>query len=72
MTPFAEADIRAGANAQSFDRGSSYYRSAAVSNVVRRGNLLTAEVEGSEDEPYDVAVTLSDAGGISQATCTCP
>lgn len=72
MNTFTEADIRACANAQSFERGNSYYRNGAVSDVVQRGNLLTAQVYGSRYEPYDVAVTLTAAGGIAGATCTCP
>ncbi|MCX6028182.1 MAG: SWIM zinc finger family protein [Chloroflexi bacterium] len=72
MTAFTEADIRAGATSQSFERGSSYHHSGAVSDVVRRGNVLTAQVAGSEDAPYEIAVTLLDDGGIGSATCTCP
>ena len=66
MTPFTEADIRAGTNSQSFERGSSYYRNGAVSDVVRRGNLLTAQVSGSNYAPYEIAVTLLDDGGIGE------
>ncbi len=72
MTTFTEADIRAGATSQSFERGSSYRRSGAVSDVIRRGNRLTAQVSGSEDAPYEIAITLLDDGGIGSATCTCP
>ena len=72
MTPFTEVDIRAGTNSQSFERGSSYYRDGAVSDVVRRGNLLTAQVSGSAYAPYEIAVTLLDDEGIGSATCTCP
>ena len=72
MTAFTEADIRAGANDQSFQRGSSYQRSSAVHDIVRRGNLLTARVQGSEYAPYEIAVSLLDDGSIDDATCTCP
>ena len=72
MTIFTEADVRAGANDQSFQRGSSYQRSGAVHDIVRRGNLLTARVQGSEYAPYEIAVTLLDDGSIDAATCTCP
>jgi uncharacterized Zn finger protein len=72
MTTFTEADVRAGANDQSFQRGSSYQRSSAVHDIVRRGNLLTARVQGSEYAPYEIAVSLLDDGSIGAATCTCP
>ncbi|NUQ36281.1 MAG: SWIM zinc finger domain-containing protein [Caldilineales bacterium] len=71
MTPFTEADIRAGATMQVFDRGASYYHNGYVSGIVQRGALLMAQVEGSEDTPYQIVVTLTADGGISQATCTC-
>lgn len=72
MITFTEADIRAGTAGQSYERGLSYFHSGAVFDVVRRGNLLTAQVQGSADEPYEIAVTLTGAGGIGGATCTCP
>ena len=72
MTAFTEADVRAGTNDQSFQRGSSYQRSSAVHDIVRRGNLLTARVQGSEYAPYEIAVSLLDDGSIGAATCTCP
>ena len=72
MSAFTEADVRAGANDQSFQRGSSYYRTGAVSDLVRRGNLLTAQVTGSDYTPYRIDVTLLDDGSIGAASCTCP
>jgi uncharacterized Zn finger protein len=42
-----------------------------VFDVIRRGNLVTAKVEGSAFEPYRVQVTVSDAG-IAATSCTCP
>lgn len=72
MITFTEADIRAGANSQSFERGLSYYHDGSVSDVVRRGDLLMAQVQGSDYDPYEIAVTLTEAGGIGSATCTCP
>ena len=73
MTQFkiTEADVRNLANSQSFDRGHRYYRSQAVSNVVRRGNMFTAEIEGSSYEPYRVQITLNDTG-IETTYCSCP
>ncbi len=66
-----EALIRQNATSQSFERGMSYYRNGAVRSVVRRGQEITAEVEGSEYEPYRVRIVFDDAG-IRKATCTCP
>ncbi len=37
MSKFAENDIRAGAAGQSYERGASYFRSGAVSDLTRRG-----------------------------------
>jgi uncharacterized Zn finger protein len=64
-----EKAIRALANAKSFARGQEYYREGAVSDVTRRGNRVTAEVEGSE--LYEVTVVLDD-GEVDHAHCTCP
>lgn len=72
MTTFTEADIRAGATAPSFENGEIYRYSGRVSDAIRRGNLLTAEVAGSDFAPYKVAITLADGGSIGRATCTCP
>ncbi len=67
-----ETDIRNWASSQSYDRGYRYYHSGAVFDVIRRGNVLTAKVEGSEYEPYRVQqVTLTD-GGVAETSCTCP
>ncbi|GAB4424789.1 MAG: hypothetical protein OHK0015_03990 [Chloroflexi bacterium OHK40] len=48
-----------------------YERRGAVGPLVLRGDLLHAEVEGSEYEPYRVTVAL-DAGGVRAASCSCP
>jgi uncharacterized Zn finger protein len=64
-----EKAIRALANAKSFARGQEYYREGAVSDVIRRGDRVTAEVEGGE--LYEVTIVLDD-GGVADAECTCP
>lgn len=69
--PFTEADVRALSNDQSYDRGYRYYQNGAVFDVIRRGNIVTAKVEGSDFEPYRVQVILHDSG-IAGAECTCP
>lgn len=72
MSGYTEADIRAGAASQSYQRGAQYYRDGYVSQLARRGNLLTAQVEGSTLPHYQVSITLADASGIADASCTCP
>ncbi|HVI64458.1 MAG TPA: SWIM zinc finger family protein [Bradyrhizobium sp.] len=56
---------------ESFARGRSYFDDSAVSDLVRRGDRLTAEVEGSELAPYRVSIRLHD-GGVTEARCSCP
>ena len=65
-----EAMVRQHA-ADSFSRGQEYYRQGAVVSLVRRGDTLDAEVEGSAPMPYRVVVTF-DAVGVAAATCSCP
>jgi uncharacterized Zn finger protein len=69
--PVTKETIRALASAESFARGRSYLDDGAVSDLVQRGDRLTAEVEGSEFEPYQVSLRLHD-GGVADAHCTCP
>jgi uncharacterized Zn finger protein len=66
-----EKTIRELANAKSFARGKDYFRDGAVSDVIRRGNRITADVEGSD--LYEVTIVLGDEGEDPvEATCTCP
>src|SRR5262249_15250767 len=67
-----EKTIRALANAKSFARGKEYFCDGAVSDVIRRGNRVTAEVEGSD--LYEVTIELGDDGDepVADAECTCP
>jgi len=69
----SEGSIHQQAAAESFRRGQEYYRGGAVISLVRRGDVLQAEVEGSHAsrEPYRVRVAF-DPGGIAEATCSCP
>jgi len=66
-----ETDIRSLATTQSWTRGEDYYYSNRVENVVWRDGLLTAEVEGSEYEPYIVQIRF-DEQEIRSTDCTCP
>lgn len=72
MSSISDATIRAGASSQSFDRGSSYFRSGAVHDIEKRGDLISGRVEGSDYEPYRVAVTVGEDGQVASASCTCP
>jgi uncharacterized Zn finger protein len=51
-------------------RGRRYLADGAVSDLVQRADRLTAAVEGSEFEPYQVSIRLHD-GGVADAHCTC-
>jgi uncharacterized Zn finger protein len=68
--PVREATIRALATPESLARGRSYLNDGAVSDLIRRGNRLIAEVEGSEFAPYKVSIRLHD-DGIADARCSC-
>lgn len=59
------------ARPQSYDRGEDYYEQGAVIDVTRRGDLLRAEVEGSQYEPYQVQIEF-DETGIVETVCSCP
>lgn len=69
--PITVEAVRALATPESFTRGRRYFRAGAVSQLVRRGREVTAEVEGSEIDPYDVTIRLH-GGGVAEARCTCP
>jgi len=66
-----KATIERLARPQSYDRGEEYYDRGAVIDVVGRGNLLRAKVEGSQYEPYQVRIEF-DETGIFDTTCSCP
>jgi uncharacterized Zn finger protein len=71
MSTFTESDIRAGASSQSFSRGMGYFRDGSVGEVAQRNNVISADVAGSEYEPYQVTIVLGEKG-IRSADCTCP
>ena len=70
LPTITESIIRAGAGAQSFERGQEYYRSGAISNTAIQGHTLTGECEGTQEPYYQVRVELDEAG-IRSARCTC-
>jgi uncharacterized Zn finger protein len=66
-----EASIRQHVSSDSDHRGREYCEQKAVVSSVCHDQLLQAEVEGSQYEPYRVRITY-DIGGFVQACCTCP
>ncbi len=66
-----ETVVRQHSSADSFARGEEYERWGSVVSVVRRGDALHSDVEGSEPDPYVVHIAL-DAAGITRAECSCP
>lgn len=55
-----------------FQRGVSYFNDGAVVEVIQRGQKITAEVQGSDYEPYEVEIILDSQGEIGIADCSCP
>jgi len=66
-----ERAVRQLASPQSFTRGQDYYDDGAVLEAVLRGDVLHAQVEGSEYNPYQVRIEFS-GNAVASATCTCP
>lgn len=66
----SDATLRRNANIRSFERGEGYYRAGAVTALTQRGNLIQADVEGTEVQPYQVTLHF-DQGGITSVYCTC-
>jgi uncharacterized Zn finger protein len=74
MTEFpalAYPDIQRWVGEQSFLRGRSYAQQGAISNPRRQGLTLKAKCQGSQPQPYHVAVTLGDKGVVA-GSCSCP
>ena len=63
--------IRQHCSAESFSRGQQYFLQGAVLSLIQRGSVLTAKVQGSAYEPYEVWINF-DARGVAEATCSCP
>jgi len=75
MFPFPTLDeevVRRRATAASWQRGVNYFEAGAVFNAVWREGTLTAQVEGSQFEPYRVDVRFDEQGNIHKALCSCP
>jgi uncharacterized Zn finger protein len=66
-----EAMIHDIADPTVFARGRSYLREGAVTNLARSDDRITAQVHGSDVEPYRVRVKIGPSG-IEETHCTCP
>jgi uncharacterized Zn finger protein len=66
-----ESHIRKLASEESFKRGMRYYRSGAILEPIRQGMELRADCQGSQYEPYQVSVTLTEED-VGETFCTCP
>lgn len=72
LPSLTENQVRKRATPQSWERGLEYFYGGAVTRVVWRDGVLSAEVEGSQYEPYQVTVEFTPDGRIRDASCTCP
>lgn len=68
----SDAHIADRTTERSLARGERYYADGLVEAVVWRSGLLTAEVMGSEGEPYVVLVRIGEDGRVKSAECSCP
>lgn len=71
LPKLSEAIIRAGADAQSYQRGYALWQAGAISNTAIQEDMLTGECAGTSAPYYVLRVEL-DAGGIRSASCSCP
>ncbi len=67
----SESIILAHSDSRSYERGEQYFQSGMVEELTRRGDVLEAEVQGSDVDPYRVTATFGPSGEI-EAHCTCP
>jgi uncharacterized Zn finger protein len=67
----SEFTIRRNANTKSFQRGEAYYEADAVISLIKRGNLLQAEVEGNQSQLYQVSLSFNSEA-LTSVKCTCP
>ncbi|MDH5684716.1 MAG: SWIM zinc finger family protein [candidate division WOR-3 bacterium] len=53
-----------------YERGVGYYEDGMVKNILELGNVIKAEVEGSQSDRYKVKIIFSQDG--IRCSCTCP
>lgn len=73
ISDITEAMVRRQFEAAIFQRGESYLKQGAVHSPKARENgmVLTAEVQGSDIDPYEVRIVLGKTH-IDSAECSCP
>lgn len=71
LPKLSESIIRAGAEAQTYQRGYALWQEGAISNTAIQGNILTGECAGTSAPYYTLCIEL-DEGGIRSASCSCP
>jgi uncharacterized Zn finger protein len=71
MALISETIIQHHATHDSLSRGEQYYRQGSVIELVQRGRMIQAAVEGGQVAPYRVRLQY-DSGGITSVRCTCP
>lgn len=54
------------------ERGKEYFYSGRVAYLERNETCVSAEVSGSEEEPYQVEINLSETGKVRDWYCDCP
>lgn len=68
---YTENELRAFCTDNVYARGEEYLNDGMVTHLAWRGDMLCAEVEGSDDKPYSLSVQF-DNGHLSSASCSCP
>jgi uncharacterized Zn finger protein len=66
----SESVIRQNTNTKSFQRGEICYHDGSVLSVTQRGEEIQAEVQGSEQQPYRVAIIPSNRHKLT-VICNC-
>ena len=62
----------AGVDPVILSRGQDYFRSGNVESIKWDDRHVTAEVSGSEDEPYLVEIDFNEDGEVEAWECDCP
>ncbi|MEM6646356.1 MAG: SWIM zinc finger family protein [Bacteroidota bacterium] len=71
LPPISAELVRLNTTDKVFQRAKDYAEGRVVRDPILRGNMLTAQVDGSDWQPYRVLITF-DAHTVTEASCTCP